>query len=78
MKLVDHRRCEPKELPTGFQSGVFYTTPMIEIPVFMPWLSRQFQRLGGVIEIRKLNNLEELLVDTFQPLIIVNCCGLGK
>ncbi len=51
---------------------------MIEMPKFMPWLMKRFQSLGGTIQQKKVNGMEELLGEEFQPDLIVNCTGLGK
>lgn len=46
--------------------------------IFMPWLMNKFYNNGGKIEIKKLNNLVELINHPFQPYCIINCCGIGK
>lgn len=64
------------ELSPGYVDGYAATVPLMETPIYMPYLMERFAKLGGKIE--KLNqeiqNLEDLYADT--PLII-NCTGIG-
>ena len=64
---------------------------MIETQLFMPWLHRRqvlanvlglttsnrFKSLGGILEKRTLNQISDLLDDSFSPRLVVNCSGLG-
>ncbi|GAB1602631.1 D-aspartate oxidase isoform X2 [Argonauta hians] len=47
----------------------------IECRKYMPWLSKQFAKLGGKIQYLKLKSFEEL-VGIYD--IVVNCSGLGS
>ena len=47
--------------------------PVIDVPIFMPYLERRFLEQGGSIFIRTITAVEELF-DTYD--VVVNCCGL--
>jgi len=77
MELLQHRKLTEEEFPKGWKYGMSYSTFMIQMNHFMPWLMKRFDDLGGTIEVRKVTNITDLLQDEFKPQIIVNCCGLG-
>lgn len=70
----DATRITAEELPAGFVDGVKATVPMAESPLYLPWLVRRFECLGGAIEvlIRPISDLT-----TIDSEIIINCTGLG-
>jgi D-amino-acid oxidase len=72
----EFRRLQPTELPQGYVDGYAAKVPLIETPLYMPYLVNCFNELGGKIEIlqERLTTLSELYAD--NPLII-NCTGLG-
>lgn len=67
------RRCTPDELPTGFVDGYTFDVPLVETPIYMPYLLNRFQRGGGQIEQRTLSDFHEL-----DAPLIINCAGLGS
>ena len=51
-----------------------FTTFMLDCRVYLPWLKRKILQNGGIIEKKKIENLEELSAYD----IIINCVGLGS
>jgi D-amino-acid oxidase len=71
--LIDEVEPVPlDQLPDGYAQGYDITIPLIETPLYMPFLMQRFQTLGGVIEQRELTSLESLYAD---GRLIVNCSG---
>jgi len=72
--VTDLRRCRPAELPEGYRDGLVFTTPVVEMPVYLAALWRRFASAGGVMEQRTVGSLGEL-AGTAEA--VVNCPGLG-
>ncbi len=72
--LDDFRALEPGELPDGYASGYASEVPVIEMPVYLPWLAGQVRDLGGTIVTRDAPSLDAALAEA--P-VVVNCAGLG-
>ena len=70
--LEGHRPLAPASL-AGFAQGFEARVPVIEMPLYLPWLAARVQHLGGVLEQRTLEDVEE--THGFDAL--VNCTGLG-
>ena len=70
----DFRRAAPAELPPGYADGYAYTTPVIEMGIYLPFLLRRFQQLGGSIVRRSLESFDEAFAHS--P-IVIDCAGLG-
>jgi len=70
--LDGRRRLAPEELG-GFAQGWEARVPVIEMPLYLPWLLERVKALGGLFERRKLEDLDE--TRGFDAL--VNCTGLG-
>jgi D-amino-acid oxidase len=73
--LPGFRRARADELPNGFVDGFFASeVPVIEMPIYMAWLTRRFADLGG-------RSVEITLTDLAAPFdaadVVVNCAGLG-
>ncbi len=54
-------------------SGYVVNIPLIETPVYLPWLVNHFNSLGGTIVVREISGLDEL--NEFD--LTINCTGLG-
>ncbi|MBO6525102.1 MAG: FAD-binding oxidoreductase [Balneolaceae bacterium] len=54
-------------------SGYIVNIPLIETPVYLPWLVNHFKSLGGSFSIREISDLDEL--NEFD--LAINCTGLG-
>lgn len=50
-----------------------FTTFVIEMPKYLPWLEEQARRLGVPIEVRRLATLDEVAT---QDGVVVNCSGV--
>jgi D-amino-acid oxidase len=68
------RRARPDELPAGYADGYVFEVPVIEMPVYLRYLMRRFQALGGSIEVRALASPDAALAASD---LVVNCAGLG-
>lgn len=71
------------ELPPGCVYGVKYDALTVNVPKYLAWLLKQFQKLGGTIDHRKVTSLADAVGDHAStsgpaPEIVVNCTGLGS
>jgi D-amino-acid oxidase len=59
------------DLPAGYVDGWSFTTPVVEMPVYLTWLAARIERLGGT--------LTRLNLPALPPGadLVVNCSGLG-
>ena len=72
--LGDLTPCAPDELPPGFAAAFWATVPLVDMPVYLDYLTRRLVAAGGRITLRAVTSLPDLADET--PLI-VNCAGLG-
>lgn len=74
--LPGFRRARADELPSGFVDGfVAAGIPVIEMPIYIAWLTDRFTDLGGrSVEI----TLTDLAVPNKAADVVVNCSGLGS
>ena len=73
--LPGFRRARADELPAGFADGfVAHGIPVIEMPLYLDWLTRRFGSLGGRSVMRTVTALDEIF-ETAD--VVVNCGGLG-
>jgi D-amino-acid oxidase len=68
------RPAEPDELPEGYASGYIFETAVVETGIYLPYLIRRFEGLGGKIVQREIHSLADVLSEA--P-VAVNCAGLG-
>ncbi len=64
----------PGRHPIDYVRGHRMVVPLVETPVYMPWLAGRFQALGGRLVVRRVAGLGELLAR--HPLAVC-CAGLG-
>ena len=69
------RRCEPHELPPGYRDGHAFVVPVIEMPVYLRYLTDRFAAAGGTVERRTLGAPDDL---AHEARVVVNCAGLGS
>jgi D-amino-acid oxidase len=62
------------QLPPGFVSGFAAELPFADMPVYLGWLARRVQALGGRIEQRVVRDLGEAGPGAD---VVVNCSGLS-
>lgn len=68
------RRATAADLPPGYRDGYVFGAPIIEMPVYLRYLARRFERGGGTIAYRLLGSIEEALAMSH---VVINCAGLG-
>lgn len=74
-ELVPERRWVGGDaLPTGIAGGIVVDLPVIESPVYLPYLLDRFRVSGGKLVLARVDRLLDLAARTS---VIVNCCGLG-
>jgi D-amino-acid oxidase len=59
-------------LPEGFSDGFAVDLPFADMPVYLAWLVRRVQQLGGSVEQQMVTDLDQVGADC-----VVNCAGLG-
>ena len=59
--------------PESYSDIWVFTTYMIDCRRYLPWMKRIFTENGGLIEQRRIENLQEL--SSYD--IVINCTGLG-
>jgi D-amino-acid oxidase len=68
------RDATPDELPPGYTHGHVFEAPVVEMPIYLPWLVGQLQKIGVAILARRAESIEQALA--LAP-VVVNCAGLG-
>jgi D-amino-acid oxidase len=68
------RRAAAGELPEGYQDGYVFEAPVIEMPIYLGYLMRRFESLGGQIVTRALASVDEAFAHCDR---VVDCAGLG-
>lgn len=71
--VADFRRAAPADLPAGFATGFLFSSPVIEMPIYLAYLTERFASLGGRVEQRAITLAEAL----GQAEALVDCAGLG-
>jgi D-amino-acid oxidase len=73
-ELSDFRMCQPDELPDGFATGWVYTALIIDMPVYLDYLSRRLVNAGGCLDIGGSMSIGEVVA---RAPVAVNCTGFG-
>jgi D-amino-acid oxidase len=63
------------ELPNGYELGYYTEVPVIEMPIYLPWLVARVRAQGGEIHVREVTRLDDALAAADA---VVNCTGLGS
>jgi len=73
----EFRRLESDEIPDGYCDGFAAKVPVIETPLYMPYLLSRFKQLGGSV---KVLDSEMASLDAYFPEfpLMINCTGLGS
>lgn len=58
-------------LPAGFRDGWTFSTPVVEMPVYLRWLLARIEEAGGTLTRMNLSALP------VGPDLVVNCSGIG-
>lgn len=72
--LPSMQACAPGELPAGFAAGFWATLPLVDMPVYLSYLTNRLAAAGGEIEYGEVRSLSEL---TGTAPLVANCSGLG-
>jgi D-amino-acid oxidase len=72
--LYDRRPCHPGELPPDYQHGTRYSAPLVDMPIYLAYLTRRLHRAGGHLTIETVTTLDP---GTHNVATIVNCTGAG-
>jgi D-amino-acid oxidase len=73
-ELSDFRICQPHELPDGFVTGWAYTALIIDMPLYLDYLSQRLVNAGGRLDIGGSMSIGEIVA---QAPVAVNCTGFG-
>jgi D-amino-acid oxidase len=70
------RRVTPTDgLPGGYVDGWTFTAPVVEMPLYLTWLRRRLEELGGTLTRHNLSALP--LPGDGRADVVVDCAGLG-
>ena len=72
--LPGFRECRESELPPGFVSGWRYTAPIVDMPVYLRYLTAYLVARGTPIEEGAVSILDDVLGEAD---VVVNCTGIG-
>ncbi len=72
--VPDFRHTEQAELPSGYLDGYTFTTPVIDMGVYLGYLTREFTAQHGQIFQHTVTDLAQAFAHTA---VVVNCSGLG-
>ncbi|MDX6420688.1 MAG: D-amino-acid oxidase, partial [Trebonia sp.] len=70
--LPDVRVLGPGDLPAGFVAGWRYTAPAVNMPVYLEYLLRRYERRGGSVAAETVTSLASVAAP-----VVVNCTGIG-
>lgn len=68
------RYLRPEEIPPVYRYGFSVTVPLIQTPIYLPYLRRRLRMVGSRIRKRTIRDIGEL---TGEFAAIVNCSGYG-
>ncbi|MGE5292465.1 MAG: FAD-dependent oxidoreductase [Micromonosporaceae bacterium] len=72
--LAEFRPCQAAEVPAGYTTGWRFAAPLVEMPVYLSYLSARFTAAGGRLEAGVVRSLEEV---SGAAGVVVNCTGVG-
>ncbi|WP_239133282.1 FAD-dependent oxidoreductase [Rugosimonospora africana] len=73
-QLDGFRMCSVAELPDGFVSGWRYTSPVVDMPMYLDYLVTALEDLGCTVETGHVASLDDAAA---QATVTVNCTGFG-
>ena len=74
--LPDYRRVHAADLPPGMVDGFVMKAPVIETPIYYPWLLERFLKAGGELETRAVHSFADA-AGSERGAVVVNAAGLG-
>ena len=75
MSTVDDFERITEDLPSDYVECFSFLTQIIEMPIYLKWLMRRYNNLGGKIEKKTVSNFSDIS-DNFNT--TVNCTGLDS
>ncbi len=72
--VAGFRACRDGELPSGYRSGWWFTTPLVEMGVYLGYLARRLTAAGGAIEVAAVSSIADAAATVPA---VVNCAGVG-
>jgi len=69
------RAARPDELPPGYPRGLRFVVPLVEMPVYLPYLHEAVLAAGVRHVVRRLAALDEVL--DLTPDVVVNAAGMA-
>ena len=70
--IAAFRVLDIQEIPDGYVFGWEFRAPVIETPLYMPWLKSKAEGMGCSFRLESVRDLSEVPGD-----VVVNCVGLG-
>ncbi|KAG1140651.1 hypothetical protein G6F37_006417 [Rhizopus arrhizus] len=78
-KLYDNFQIIPKkDLIAGASHGYSFSSFTANVPKYLKWLLETFKSLGGRIERRSVESIEQVIRQYQKADIVINCTGLGS
>ncbi|KAI9501191.1 hypothetical protein GGI25_000582 [Coemansia spiralis] len=76
LKIIDPNTAV---LPENASFGYIYDSLVINVLEYLPWLAREFCKLGGVIKAAEIRHIRDALMFVNSPYsVIVNCAAMGS
>ncbi|CAG8520658.1 7540_t:CDS:2 [Racocetra fulgida] len=75
--VPEFRVIPPKELPSGVEYGVSYTTVSLNVQKYLQWLLDQFTTNGGIRKKVYLSHINESFFDDDDINVVINCTGVN-
>ena len=67
-------KAKSSDLPAGYQHGFFTRVPMIETPIYLPFLQKRFLDNGVMLTVCEVKNLAEIAAEADW---LINCTSLA-
>jgi len=73
--VVDNFERTNENLPSEYAESFSFVTPIIEMPIYLGWLMKKYDTLGGKLEKKTISSF-----DVIKPIfdILINCTGLNS
>lgn len=66
--------CAADELPPGFAAASWATLPLVDMPIYLEYLTGRLQSAGGRLELAAVRSLADVAGEVS---LLANCAGLG-
>lgn len=68
------KRADPLTLAPPYRDGYRFAVPLVEMPIYLPWLFDRFVSSGGVVKQVTIQSLQQAAA---YADVVVNCSGMG-